>query len=115
MLFFAPSIALAQRAELERRIQRTTLPNGLDVMVVENRGVPLVTIEARFVEVSDNFLRDLGIELPGIAPSAERGLFPFTNDPIPSFFKMSRQMFASISFSAMPIITSDSSLSAMPL
>lgn len=38
--------ARAQRAELERHIQRTTLPNGLDVMVVENHGVPLVTIEA---------------------------------------------------------------------
>lgn len=35
----------AQRAELERRIQRRTLPNGLEVMVVENRGVPLVTLE----------------------------------------------------------------------
>jgi zinc protease len=35
-----------QRAELERRILRRTLPNGLDVIVVENRGVPLVTIEA---------------------------------------------------------------------
>jgi len=38
--------AFAQRAELERRIQRTTLPNGLEIIVVENRGVPLVTIEA---------------------------------------------------------------------
>ncbi|HSQ31062.1 MAG TPA: pitrilysin family protein [Gemmatimonadaceae bacterium] len=36
----------AQRAELERHIQRTTLPNGLDVIVVPNHGVPLVTIEA---------------------------------------------------------------------
>jgi zinc protease len=36
----------AQRAELEKHIQRTTLPNGLDVIVVPNRGVPLVTIEA---------------------------------------------------------------------
>ena len=35
----------AQRAELERRIQRQVLPNGLEVIVVENRGVPLVTIE----------------------------------------------------------------------
>lgn len=35
-----------QRAELEKRIRRTTLPNGLDVIVVENPGVPLVTIEA---------------------------------------------------------------------
>jgi zinc protease len=38
--------AQAQRAELERRIQRQVLPNGLEVIVVENRGVPLVTIEA---------------------------------------------------------------------
>lgn len=36
---------LAQRAELERRIQRQVLPNGLEVIAVENRGVPLVTIE----------------------------------------------------------------------
>jgi zinc protease len=36
----------AQRAELEQHIQHTTLPNGLEIMVVENRGVPLVTIEA---------------------------------------------------------------------
>jgi len=36
----------AQRAELERHIQRTTLPNGLDVIVVPNHAVPLVTIEA---------------------------------------------------------------------
>jgi zinc protease len=36
----------AQRAELERRIQRTVLPNGLEVIVVPNPGVPLVTIDA---------------------------------------------------------------------
>jgi zinc protease len=36
----------AQRAELEKRIQRRTLANGLEVIVVENRGVPLVTVEA---------------------------------------------------------------------
>src|SRR5438270_3114385 len=36
----------AQRAELERRIKRDTLTNGLEVIVVENHGVPLVTIEA---------------------------------------------------------------------
>jgi zinc protease len=46
LLACAPALAIAQRAELQRRIQRTTLPNGLDVIVVENRGVPLVTIEA---------------------------------------------------------------------
>ena len=37
---------LAQRAELERRVKRMTLPNGLEVIAVENFGVPLVTIEA---------------------------------------------------------------------
>jgi zinc protease len=42
----APSALAAQRAELEKHIQRMTLPNGLDVIVVENHGVPLVTIEA---------------------------------------------------------------------
>jgi zinc protease len=36
----------AQRAELERRIKRDTLPNGLEVIVVENHGVPIATIEA---------------------------------------------------------------------
>jgi zinc protease len=46
LLLCAPSFAFAQRAELERHIQRTTLANGLDIIVVENRGVPLVTIEA---------------------------------------------------------------------
>ncbi len=38
--------AWAQRAELEKRIKRDTLANGLEVIVVENHGVPLVTIEA---------------------------------------------------------------------
>lgn len=36
----------AQRAELEKRIKREVLPNGLEVIVVENHGVPLATIEA---------------------------------------------------------------------
>ncbi len=42
-LLVAP--ASAQRAELERIIQRRVLPNGLEVIVVENHGVPLVTAE----------------------------------------------------------------------
>lgn len=41
-----PALLGAQRTELDHQIQRTTLPNGLDVIVVQNRGVPLVTIEA---------------------------------------------------------------------
>ena len=37
--------ALAQRADLEKIIRRTVLPNGLEVVAVENQGVPLVTLE----------------------------------------------------------------------
>jgi zinc protease len=42
---FAPALH-AQRAELEKRIRRQVLPNGLEVIVVENHGVPLATVEA---------------------------------------------------------------------
>ena len=44
LLFVLP--AGAQRAELEKRIRRQVLPNGFEVIVVENHGVPLATIEA---------------------------------------------------------------------
>ncbi|HWL39321.1 MAG TPA: pitrilysin family protein [Gemmatimonadaceae bacterium] len=37
--------AFGQRAELEKIIQRKVLPNGLEVIVVENHGVPLATVE----------------------------------------------------------------------
>jgi len=40
-----PVGAAAQRAELEKIIQRKILANGLEVIVVENHGVPLATIE----------------------------------------------------------------------
>lgn len=35
----------AQRAQLEKIVQRRTLANGLEVIVIENHGVPLVTTE----------------------------------------------------------------------
>lgn len=35
----------AQRADLEKVIRRSVLPNGLEVVVVENHGVPLATLE----------------------------------------------------------------------
>jgi zinc protease len=38
-------LANAQRAELGKIIQRRVLPNGLEVIVVENHGVPLATVE----------------------------------------------------------------------
>jgi zinc protease len=44
VLLVAP-LAHAQRAELEKTIQRRVMPNGLEVIVVENHGVPLVTVE----------------------------------------------------------------------
>src|SRR5690348_18373465 len=44
-LSLAPAILHAQRAELERRIQRDTLANGMEIIVVENHGVPLATLE----------------------------------------------------------------------
>ncbi|MEO8578701.1 MAG: pitrilysin family protein [Gemmatimonadales bacterium] len=40
-----PAEAWGQRAELEKIIQRKVLPNGLEIIVVENHGVPLATVE----------------------------------------------------------------------
>ncbi len=40
-----PGILSAQRAELEKIIKRRVLANGLEVIVVENHGVPLATVE----------------------------------------------------------------------
>ena len=44
-LFLAPVGLAAQRGTLEKVIKRTVLPNGLEVIVAENHGVPLATIE----------------------------------------------------------------------
>ncbi len=47
MLALGASVATGQsRSDLEKRIRRTVLNNGLEVIVVENHGVPLVTVEA---------------------------------------------------------------------
>src|SRR5688572_17419302 len=40
-----PTVVEAQRAELQKFIQRKVLSNGLEIIVVENHGVPLVTVE----------------------------------------------------------------------
>src|SRR6476469_4510128 len=45
ILALAPALANAQRAELQKVIQRKVLSNGLEVIVVENHGVPLATVE----------------------------------------------------------------------
>ncbi len=44
-LALAPAPVRGQRAELEKIVQRKVLANGLEVIVVENHGVPLATIE----------------------------------------------------------------------
>jgi zinc protease len=44
-LALTPGVAQPQRAELERFIHRRVLANGLEVIVVENHGVPIVTAE----------------------------------------------------------------------
>jgi zinc protease len=41
----APAALSAQRAELDKIIKRRVLSNGLEVIVVENHGVPLATVE----------------------------------------------------------------------
>lgn len=41
----APGPLVAQRAELEKIIKRKVLANGLEVIVVENHGVPLATVQ----------------------------------------------------------------------
>ena len=46
LALLAPAVAAAQaRADLEKVLKRRTLPNGLEVVVVENHGVPLATVE----------------------------------------------------------------------
>jgi zinc protease len=45
LLLAFSSTAWGQRAELEKIIQRKVLSNGLEVIVVENHGVPLATVE----------------------------------------------------------------------
>jgi len=62
---------LGQRAELERRIQRQVLPNGLEVIVVENRGVPLVTIE---VDVRNGSFTQ-GLQFEGLSHLYEHMFF----------------------------------------
>ncbi len=38
-------LAAQSRADLERVLRRQTLPNGMEVIVVENHGVPIATVE----------------------------------------------------------------------
>ncbi len=76
-------IARGQRTELERSIRRTVLPNGLEVIVVENHGVPLATVE---IDVRNgSFTQDSGYE--GLAHLYEHMFFRADSDyPEPDAF-----------------------------
>jgi len=46
LLALCPALAAAQsRADLDKVLTRRTLPNGLEIVVVESHGVPLATVE----------------------------------------------------------------------
>jgi zinc protease len=71
LLAATAGVGQGQRAELERSVQRTTLPNGLEVMVVANHGVPLATVE---IDVRNgSFTQDSGFE--GLAHLYEHMFF----------------------------------------
>ena len=83
LLLLVPAAVHAQRAELERRITRQTLPNGLEVIVVENHGVPLVTIEA---DVRNGAFTQ-GPQFEGLSHLYEHMFFKANNDyPDPDDF-----------------------------
>jgi zinc protease len=73
----------AQRAELERSVRRDTLANGLEIIVVENHGVPLATVE---IDVRNgSFTQDSGYE--GLAHLYEHMFFRAdANYPEPDAF-----------------------------
>jgi zinc protease len=70
--------AHAQRAELQKFIHQRVLPNGLEVIVVENHGVPLTTIE--FNVKNGSFTQPPGYE--GLAHMYEHMFFR-ANDELP--------------------------------
>lgn len=76
--------AEAQRAELERSIRRTVLDNGLEVIVIENHGVPLATVE---IDVRNgSFTQDSGYE--GLSHLYEHMFFRADSDyPAPDAFE----------------------------
>jgi len=77
-------VVSGQRTELERSIRRTVLPNGLEVIVVENHGVPLATVE---IDVRNgSFTQDSGYE--GLSHLYEHMFFRANSDyPTPDAFE----------------------------
>jgi zinc protease len=66
-----PGVGGAQRSELEKVIHHRVLPNGLEVIVAENHGVPLATIE--FNVRNGSFTQRPGTE--GLAHMYEHMIF----------------------------------------
>lgn len=73
-----PVGALAQRAELEKVLSKKVLPNGLEIVVLENHGVPLATVELNVRNGS--FTQGKGYE--GLAHLYEHMFFK-ANDALP--------------------------------
>ena len=76
---FSPLRLDAQRAELEKFIRHRVLANGLEVIVAENHGVPLATVE--FNVRNGSFTQRPGTE--GLAHMYEHMFFK-ANDSLPA-------------------------------
>ena len=75
--------AQSSRADLEKIIRRTVLPNGLEVIVVENHGVPIATIE---IDVKNGAFTQTP-EFAGLAHLYEHMFFKASKDyPDPDAF-----------------------------
>lgn len=79
-----PALAAAQsRADLEKVLKRRTLRNGLEVVVIENHGVPLATVE---IDVKNGSFTQTP-EYAGLAHMYEHMFFKASRDfPAPDQF-----------------------------
>lgn len=84
LVMLTSTAAFAQRSELQRSIRRTVLANGLEVIVIENHGVPLATVE---IDVRNgSFTQDSGYE--GLSHLYEHMFFRANADyPEPDAFE----------------------------
>jgi len=82
-LVVATPLLAQSRAELEKVIRRKVLPNGLEVIVVENHGVPLATVE---IDVKNGSFTQ-SPEYAGLAHMYEHMFFKANKDyPLPESF-----------------------------
>lgn len=78
LLLALPMTLGAQRTELEKVLQRKVLSNGMEIIVLENHGVPLATVE--IVVRNGSFTQGAGYE--GLAHMYEHMFFK-ANDELP--------------------------------